>query len=99
MSGPAANPKLTSPSDPPLPPSDIIALLAFGQTSEESAQLQQSSSSAFSSQTSYALLAAALSASLNNCAQRLFGTSHTKIDPHGLATDTWPTQSWPAVTI
>jgi translocation and assembly module TamB len=99
MTGPAANPKLTYRSDPPLPPSDIIALLAFGQTSEESAQLQQSSSSAFSSQTSNALLAAALNATLNNRAQRLFGNTHIKIDPQGLATETSPTQSGPAVTI
>ena len=99
MTGPASTPKLNYRSDPPLPPSDIIALLAFGQTSEQSAQLQQNSSSAFSSQTSNALLAAALNATLNNRAQRLFGNTHIKIDPQGLVTETSLPQNSPAVTI
>ena len=99
MTGQASSPKLNYRSDPPLPPSDIIALLAFGQTSEESAQLQQNSTSAFSSQTSNALLAAALNATLNNRAQRLFGNTHIKIDPQGLVTETSLPQNSPAVTI
>jgi translocation and assembly module TamB len=82
-----------------LPTSDIIGLLAFGQTTEQSAQLQQSSSSAFSQQASNAMLAAALNATLNNRTQRLFGNSRIKIDPQGLATETSPTQTGPAVTI
>ncbi len=86
-------------SDPPLPTGDIIALLAFGQTTEESAQLQQSSQSAFSQQASNAMLAAALNATLNNRTQRLFGNSRIKVDPQGLVTETSPTQSGPAVTI
>lgn len=87
-------------SDPPLPTGDIIALLAFGQTTEESAQLQQTSQSAFSQQASSAMLAAALNATLNNRAQRLFGNSRIKIDPQGLESETSTvTQSGPAVTI
>jgi translocation and assembly module TamB len=86
-------------SEPPLPTSDIITLLAFGQTTETSAQLQQTSQSAFSQQASNALLAAALNATLNNRAQRLFGNSRIKIDPQGLETYTSTTQSGPAVTI
>ena len=86
-------------SEPPLPSADIITLLAFGQTTETSAQLQQSSQSAFSQQASNAMLAAALNATLNNRAQRLFGNSRIKIDPQGLETETSPTQSGPAVTI
>ncbi len=46
-----------------------------------------------------AMLAAALNATLNNRTQRLFGGSRIKIDPQGLATETSPTQSGPAVTI
>ena len=99
LTGPADKPKMNYRSEPPLPPPDIIALLAFGQTSEESAQLQQSSQSAFSQQASNAMLAAALNATLNNRTQRLFGNSRIKIDPQGLATETSPTQSGPAVTI
>jgi translocation and assembly module TamB len=87
-------------SDPPLPTADIIALLAFGQTTEESAQLQQTNQSAFNQQASSALLAAALNATLNNRAQRLFGNSRIKIDPQGLSSETSTiTQSGPAVTI
>jgi len=87
-------------SDPPLPTADIIALLAFGQTTEESAQLQQTNQSAFTQQASSALLTAALNATLNNRAQRLFGNSRIKIDPQGLESETSTiTQSGPAVTI
>jgi translocation and assembly module TamB len=86
-------------SEPPLPTSDIIGLLAFGQITEQSASLQQSNQSAFSQQASSALLNAALNATLNNRAQRLFGGSRIKIDPQGLVTETSPTQSGPAVTI
>ncbi len=87
-------------SDPPLPTNDIIALLAFGQTTEESSALQQTSQSAFSQQASSAMLAAALNATLNNRAQRLFGNSRIKIDPQGFESETsTTTQSGPAVTI
>jgi translocation and assembly module TamB len=99
VTGPADRPKMNYRSEPPLATNDIIALLAFGQTSEESAQLQQTSQQAFSQQASNAMLAAALNATLNNRAQRLFGNSRIKIDPQGLETETSPTQSGPAVTI
>jgi translocation and assembly module TamB len=99
MSGPADKPKLNYRSEPPLPTSDIIGLLAFGQTTEQSASLQQTNQSAFSQQASSAMLAAALNATLNNRTQRLFGGSRIKIDPQGLVTETSPTQSGPAVTI
>jgi translocation and assembly module TamB len=98
VTGPADRPKLNYRSEPPLPTNDIIGLLAFGQTTEESA-LQQTSQSAFSQQASNAMLAAALNATLNNRTQRLFGNSRIKIDPQGLETETSPTQSGPAVTI
>jgi translocation and assembly module TamB len=46
------------------------------------------------------MLAAALNATLNNRAQRLFGNSRIKIDPQGLETYTSSsTPSGPAVTI
>lgn len=90
---------MTYRSEPPLPTADIIALLAFGQTEEESAQLQQSNQSAFASGASSALLGEALNATLGNRVQRLFGVSRIKIDPQGLSTETSTTQSGPAVTI
>lgn len=99
MTGPADRPKLNYRSEPPLPTADIITLLAFGQTSETSAQLQQTNQSVFSSQASSAMLTAALNATLNNRTNRLFGNSSIKIDPQGLETETSPTQTGPAVTI
>ena len=98
LNGPVDRPNVTYRSEPPLPTSDIIALLAFGQTSEESAQLNQSQS-AFNSETSNAILSAALNATVSNRVQKLFGGSRIKIDPQGLVTETSPTQSGPAVTI
>jgi translocation and assembly module TamB len=99
LSGEIDKPKVNYRSEPPLPSADIIALLAFGQTTEQSAQFQSSNQSAFSQQASNAMLAAALNATLSNRTQRLFGVSRIKIDPQGLATETSPTQSGPAVTI
>ncbi len=91
--------KITYRSEPPLPPADIIALLAFGQTTQQSAQLQQSGQGIIGQGDSSALLAAAVNATISNRVQRLFGVSRIKIDPQGLSTETSTTQSGPAVTI
>jgi translocation and assembly module TamB len=99
LNGPIDRPNLTYRSEPPLPTADIIALLAFGQTTQQSAQLQQSNQTAFSQEASSAILNAALNATVSNRAQRLFGVSRIKINPQGLATETSPTQTGPAVTI
>jgi translocation and assembly module TamB len=99
LNGPIDRPSLTYRSEPPLPTADIIALLAFGQTTQQSAQLQQSNQTAFSQEASSAILNAALNATVSNRAQRLFGVSRIKINPQGLATETSPTQTGPAVTI
>jgi translocation and assembly module TamB len=98
LNGQIDRPNVTYRSEPPLPTSDIIGLLAFGSTSEESAQLSQSQS-AFNSETSNAILSAALNATVSNRVQKLFGVSRIKIDPQGLTTETSPTQTGPAVTI
>jgi translocation and assembly module TamB len=87
-------------SEPPLPKSDIIALLALGRTNEESAQLQeQSGQSVFSDQASALILNQALNDTNSNRFQRLFGASNIKIDPQGLSTETNPTARGPQVTI
>ena len=99
LNGSVDKPNVTYRSEPPLPPGDIISLLAFGQTAEESAQLQQSNQSAFSQAASSALINAALNSTVGNRVQRLFGVSRIKIDPQGLVTETSPTQTGPAVTI
>jgi translocation and assembly module TamB len=98
LNGPIDRPSVTYRSEPPLPTSDIIGLLAFGSTTEESAQLNQSQS-AFNSETSSAILSAALNATVSNRVQKLFGVSRIKVDPNGLTTETSPTQTGPAVTI
>jgi translocation and assembly module TamB len=99
LNGPADKLNLTYRSEPPLPTADIIALLAFGQTTQQSTQLQQNGASSFNQDASNAILAAALNATVSNRAQRLFGVSRIKIDPLGLNTETSPTQSGPAITI
>jgi len=100
LNGPVDRPSVTYRSEPPLPTSDIIALLAFGQTSEQSAQLQSSGNElSFNAGASSAILNAALNATVSSRVQRLFGVSRIKIDPQGLATETSPTQTGPAVTV
>ena len=90
---------ITYRSEPPLPTADVIALLALGRATEESAQLQQSGGSPFSQEATSAILNAALNATVSNRMQHLFGISRIKIDPQGLNTETSPTQTGPAVTI
>jgi translocation and assembly module TamB len=85
-------------SDPPLPEADIVALLAVGQTREESAQMSQAGNSAFRETASNLILSEALNATVSNRVQRLFGVSKIKIDPQGLSTETNPTRG-PQVTI
>jgi translocation and assembly module TamB len=87
-------------SEPPLPKSDIIALLALGRTNQESAQLQeQSGQSMFSDQASALILSQALNSTVSSRFQRLFGASNIKIDPQGLATETNPLSNGPQITI
>ena len=98
LNGPPDHMHINYRSEPPLPEADIIALLALGQTQEESAQLQQNGQGAFSQAASNAILAEALNATVSNRVQRLFGGSRIKIDPQGLSTETSPVRG-PQVTI
>ncbi len=87
-------------SEPPLPQSDIIALLALGRTSEESEQLQeQSGQMAYTEQASSIILNQAINSTVSSRIQKLFGASRIKIDPQGLTTETNPTARGPQVTI
>ncbi|MGA9712555.1 MAG: translocation/assembly module TamB domain-containing protein [Candidatus Sulfotelmatobacter sp.] len=87
-------------SEPPLPQSDIIALLALGRTNQESSQLQeQSGQGAFSDQASALILSQALNSTVSNRLDRLFGASNIKIDPQGLTTETNPISNGPQITI
>ena len=87
-------------SEPPLPKSDIIALLALGRTSEESEQLQQQSGQTlFSDEATNLIINQAINSTLGNRMQKLFGVSRVKIDPQGLTTETNPTGKGPQITI
>jgi translocation and assembly module TamB len=87
-------------SEPPLPKSDIIALLALGRTSEESEQLQeQSGQSLFTDEATNLIISQALNSTVSNRMQKLFGVSRIKIDPQGLTTETNPTARGPQITI
>jgi translocation and assembly module TamB len=87
-------------SEPPLPKSDIIALLALGRTSEESTQLQQQSGlTPFNDQASAFIINQAINETVSSRLQKLFGASRVRIDPQGLVTETNPTARGPQVTI
>jgi translocation and assembly module TamB len=87
-------------SEPPLPKSDIIALLALGRTQQESEQLQQQSGQVmFTDVASNLIINQAINQTVSSRMQKLFGVSRIKIDPQGLTTETNPTARGPQVTI
>jgi translocation and assembly module TamB len=87
-------------SEPPLPQSDIIALLALGRTAEGSQQLQQQTGpSPFTEEASSLIINQAINSTMSSRIQKLFGASRIKIDPQGLTTETNPTARGPQVTI
>lgn len=83
-------------SEPPLPQSDIIALLALGRTQEQSEIYQQEQSAAGVNSTTNALLGGALNATVSNRVQKLFGVGQVKIDPNFVGA---LGQSTPRVTV
>lgn len=89
-------------SEPPLPKSDIIAMLALGR-SEDAARLQEQQAYSQTTFTDEATTAAILNQALNSSEtsrmQKLFGVSRIRIDPQGLTTETSPTARGPQVTI
>ena len=87
FTGPASRLALNYRSDPPLPDSDIIALLALGTTGQESALRSQSAGGQNYGAT--ALLSEAISTGLGGRIEKLFGISHFRVDPFlaGTATE------------
>jgi len=87
FSGKASKLALSYRSDPPLPDTDIIALLALGSPGEQSALRSQSAGSQNYGAT--ALLSEAISSGLGGRIERLFGISHFRVDPFlsGTATE------------
>jgi len=69
-------------SDPPLPQTDVIALLALGRTqSEQGLYTQQQEQSAGLSPGTDVLLGGALNATVSSRVQKLFGAGSVKVDP------------------
>jgi translocation and assembly module TamB len=86
FSGPASHLSLNYRSDPPLPDSDIIALLALGNTGESGALRSQSTASQNYGAT--ALLSEAISTGLGGRIEHLFGISQFRVDPFIAGTTT-----------
>jgi translocation and assembly module TamB len=68
-------------SEPPLPPADVISLLALGRTQEEQALYSQQEQGIGGDSTTNALLGGALNAAVGSRVQKLFGGGSVKIDP------------------
>lgn len=72
-------------SDPPLPESDVVALLALGRTqSEQGLYTQQQEQSAGLNGSTDVLLGGALNATVSSRVQKLFGAGSVKVDPNYL---------------
>ncbi len=83
ISGPMDKLNVTYRSDPPLSNSDIIALLATGQTAEQStyASMSQQASSGFMGQSEQ-LLSAALENVAASRVRRIFGITRISVNPN-----------------
>ena len=84
FSGQSSHLTMSYRSDPPLPSTDIIALLALGSPGEES-QLRGTSGTQTSQLGATTLLSEAVSSELGGRIQRLFGISHFSVDPSYMA--------------
>jgi translocation and assembly module TamB len=87
FTGPASRMQLSYRSDPPLPASDIISLLALGTPGESNA-LMASTSAPSQNFGATALLSEAISSQLGGPIERLFGISHFRVDPFLATTGT-----------
>jgi translocation and assembly module TamB len=96
--GPASHLTMSYRSDPPLPSSDIITLLALGTTGEES-QLRGASAVQTPEVGATTLLSEAISSQLGTRVQRLFGISHFSVNPSYLSTTTAGSNPAARVTI
>jgi translocation and assembly module TamB len=71
-------------SDPPLPESDVVALLALGRTENQQRIYTMQQEQALSNPTTDALLGGALNATVSSRIQKLFGAGSVKVDPNYL---------------
>jgi translocation and assembly module TamB len=80
LSGPASHLSLNYRSDPPLPPGDVITLLALGHTGAES-QLRRTGASGAADVGARAVLSEAISSQLGGRIEKFFGVSRFRVDP------------------
>ena len=81
VSGPLERVKVSYRSDPPLPTTDIVSLLAFGYASQQE-EMATRTNQPVQSVGASALLSQALSTQVSGRIQRLFGVSRIKVDPN-----------------
>lgn len=79
LHGPTDHLSISYRSDPPLPPGDIIALLALGRTREDLTTAQNTQ--AFTESEAAAILGQALNTSVSSRMEKLFGAGRIKVDP------------------
>lgn len=79
FTGPASRLTLAYRSDPPLPSTDIIELLALGQTTQENTQRTATGQNPGAGAST--LLSEAISSQLGGRIERLFGISHFRVGP------------------
>lgn len=83
VTGPSDRPKIAYRSDPPLPSSDVLSLLALGYSRQEQ-EMSAGASQTLGTVGASALLSQALSSQVSGRVQRLFGVSRIKIDPYAV---------------
>lgn len=81
MNGTPDRPNISFRSDPPLPESDVLALLAVGRTQSETGIYTQQQQLTAQSNTTDVLLGGALNATVSSRVQKLFGAGSVKVDP------------------
>lgn len=81
VSGPVDNVKMSYRSDPPLPPEQILSLLALGYAPQQ-ALMSSSGAQRMGAVGAGSLLTTALSSQVSGRFQKLFGVSRIRIDPN-----------------
>jgi translocation and assembly module TamB len=84
LNGPLQKLAITYRSDPPLPETDVVSLLALGHTASQQRLYTQQQEQSITNPTTDSLLGGALNATVSNRVQKLFGAGSVKIDPNYL---------------
>jgi translocation and assembly module TamB len=80
FTGPVSRLQVSYRSDPPLPSTDIVSLLALGSQGEQSALMTSSSSQAQNFQAT-SILSEAITSQIGAPVEKLFGVTNFRIDP------------------